>query len=153
VFANHKHKKIPHHHLLFHVTIFSQQTNPQTNLLSQTSSISLCHRLSPWQKKGKRGFIFSTAELEHMLNIINEIVPIGNPDWEKVWQEHLATYPTMERTLELLSRTCSQKNPTGDTNFPPYVCKAKQISRKIVIATNGSIGGSSMAAESTGSDE
>ncbi len=88
-----------------------------------------------------------------MLNIINEIVPIGNPDWEKVWQEHLATYPTMERTLELLSRTCSQKNPTGDTNFPPYVCKAKQISRKIVIATNGSIGGSSMAAESTGSDE
>jgi hypothetical protein len=53
-------------------------------------------------KKGKRGFKFTIAELEHMLDIIHNIVPVGNLDWEKVWQEHLAAYPTMEQTLDLL---------------------------------------------------
>jgi hypothetical protein len=53
-------------------------------------------------KKGKRSFKFSVAELEHMLDIINDIVPIGNPDWVKVWYKHLADYPTMKRTPESL---------------------------------------------------
>jgi hypothetical protein len=108
-------------------------------------------------KKGKRDFKFSVAELEHMLDIIDDIVPIGNPDWEKVWQEHSAAYSTMERTQESLKRKFQElvrkKNPTGDPNCPPYVCKAKRISRKIVIATDGSTGGSSVAAESIASDE
>jgi hypothetical protein len=55
-------------------------------------------------KKGKRGFKFTIAELEHLLDAIDEIVPIGNLDWEKVWCEHLADYPTMEQTPELLKR-------------------------------------------------
>ncbi len=46
-----------------------------------------------------------------------------------------------------------KKNPTGDPNCPPYVREAKRISRKIVIATNGSTGGSSVAAESIASNE
>jgi hypothetical protein len=53
MFVNCKHKKVPHHHLWFHVTIFGQQTNPQTNPLSRTSSFSRCHHLSPWQKKAR----------------------------------------------------------------------------------------------------
>jgi hypothetical protein len=53
MFVNHKHKKVPHHHLCFQVTIFGQQTNPQTNLLSQKSSSLLSHHLSPWQKKAR----------------------------------------------------------------------------------------------------
>jgi hypothetical protein len=32
-------------------------------------------------KKGKGGFKFTVAEIEHMLDVIDEIVPIGNPDW------------------------------------------------------------------------
>jgi hypothetical protein len=108
-------------------------------------------------KKGKRGFKFSVAELEHMLNFINDIVPIGNPDWEKVWQEHLAAYPTMEQTPESLKRNFQElvrkKNPTCDPNCPPYVHEAKQISRKIVIVTNRSTGGSSVAVESIASNE
>jgi len=55
-------------------------------------------------KKSKRGFKFTVSELEHMLDIIDDIVPIGNPDWEKIWQEHLADYSTMEQTPELLKR-------------------------------------------------
>jgi hypothetical protein len=63
-------------------------------------------------KKGKRGFKFSVAELEHMLDIIDNIVPIGNPDWEKVWHKHSAEYPTMKQTPELLKR-----------KFQELVCK------------------------------
>ena len=107
-------------------------------------------------KKGKRGFKFTVAELEHMLDIIDNIIPIGNPDWEKVRQEHLAAYPMMERTLELLKHKFQgfvHKKNLMDPNCPPYVCKAKQISRKIINATNGLTGGSSVAVERISSDE
>jgi hypothetical protein len=32
--------------------------------------------------KGKRGFIFTQKELESLLMAIDEIVPVGNPEWE-----------------------------------------------------------------------
>jgi hypothetical protein len=35
--------------------------------------------------KGKRGAKFTIAELECLLDVIDEIIPIGNPDWERVW--------------------------------------------------------------------
>jgi hypothetical protein len=31
-------------------------------------------------KKGKRGFKFTVAELKHLLDVIDESFPIGNPD-------------------------------------------------------------------------
>ncbi len=104
-------------------------------------------------KKGKRDFKFTVAELEHiLLDVIDNIVPIGNPDWEKVWQEHLAVYPRMERTQKLLKRKflefVCKKKITGDPNCPPYVRDAKQILRKIIVATNGSADGLSMEVES-----
>jgi hypothetical protein len=34
--------------------------------------------------KGKRGLKFTTAEIKSLLKVINEIVPIGNPEWEQV---------------------------------------------------------------------
>ena len=34
--------------------------------------------------KGKRGLKFSVAEMESLLDIIDDIVPIGNPEWERV---------------------------------------------------------------------
>ncbi len=78
--------------------------------------------------------------------------PIGNPDWEKVLQEHLAAYLMMERTPELLKRKFQElvrkKNPTGDPNYLPYVRKAKQILRKIIVATDRLTGSLSVAVES-----
>ena len=52
--------------------------------------------------KGKRGAKFTIAELECLLDVIDEIVPIGNPDWERVWDKHVSTFPTKEQTIELL---------------------------------------------------
>ena len=54
--------------------------------------------------KGKRGAKFTIAELKCLLDEIDEIVPIGDPEWERVWDRHVSTFPTKERTLELLKR-------------------------------------------------
>ena len=94
----------------------------------------------------RRGFKFTVAEIEHLLETIEDVIPIGNPDWERIWQEHSARYPTKERTSESLKRKFQElarkKNPTGDPNCPPYVRDAKQIFYKIVQANDGSTGGS-----------
>jgi hypothetical protein len=75
----------------------------------------------------RRGFKFTVAEIEHLLETIEDVIPIGNPDWERIWQEHSARYPTKERTSESLKRKFQElarkKIPTGDPNCPPYVRK------------------------------
>ena len=94
----------------------------------------------------RRGFKFTVVEIEHLLETIEDVIPIGNPDWKRIWQEHSARYPTKERTSESLKRKFQElarkKIPTGDPNCPPYVRDAKQIFYKIVQATDGSTGGS-----------
>jgi hypothetical protein len=54
--------------------------------------------------KGRRGFRLTTQEIESLLDVIEEIVPIGNPYWEQVWDRHMACYPKKEQTAELLRR-------------------------------------------------
>ncbi len=79
-----------------------------------------------------------------MLEAIDEIIPIGNPDWERVWDRHMACYPQKERTAESLRRKFQtlvlKKMKTGDPNCPPHIRSAKRIYRKIVEATDGSDG-------------
>jgi hypothetical protein len=93
-----------------------------------------------------RGFKFTVAKIEHLLKAIDEVVPKGNPDWERIWQEHLSRYLTKEQTTELLKCILQEfsrrKVPTGDPNCPPYIHDAKQIFYKIIQATDGSTGGS-----------
>ena len=96
--------------------------------------------------KGKRGAKFTTAELEHLLSIVEEILPIGAPEWERVWDRHDSAFRAKERTPESLKRKFQElarkKIPTGDPECPPYVRKAKHIYHKIVLATDGSTGNS-----------
>ena len=79
-----------------------------------------------------------------MLEVIDDIVPIGNPDWERVWDRHNARYPQKERTAESLRRKyqtlVKKKMKTGDPNCPPHIRYAKRIYRKIIAATDGSDG-------------
>ena len=99
----------------------------------------------------RRGFKFTVVEIEHLLEAIEDVIPIGNPDWERIWQEHSARYPTKERTSESLKRKFQElarkKIPTGDPNCPPYVRDAKRIFYKIVQHTDGSTGGSDVDEE------
>jgi len=68
-------------------------------------------RLSPAESslimaKGKRRAKFTIAELEYLLDVIDddEIVSIGNPDWERVWDRHVST---LGKGYSVLLAVCS----------------------------------------------
>ena len=102
-------------------------------------------------KQGRRGFKFTVQELESMLEAIDDIVPIGNPNWERVWDRHNTRYPQKNRTAESIRRKfqtlVKKKMKTGDPNCPPHIRSAKRIYRKIVEATDGSDGESNKERE------
>ncbi len=72
------------------------------------------------------------------------IIPIGNPDWEKILNKNASCYPTKDCTSQSLKLKFQElahtKIPTGDPNMPSHICKAKHIYHKIVLATDGSTG-------------
>jgi len=120
------------------VTVFIPRSSPAE---STESSLVMA--------KGKRGVKFTIAELESLLDVINENVPIGIPDWERVWDKHDSTFPKKERTVELLKRKfqglARHEIPTGDPACPPHIRNAEGIYRKIVLAIDGSTGGSDVS--------
>ncbi len=83
---------------------------------SSPSCCSLLSIISPHPPfimlQWKRGYKFAISEVESLLKVIDEISPIGNPDLERVWNNHLAHYPTKEWTTvqAQVSRACSHKN-------------------------------------------
>jgi hypothetical protein len=101
---------------------------------------------SPYHGATKEGVKFALSKVESLLEVIDEIILIGNLDWERVWNKHLAQYPTEDWTTEYLKHKFQElacmKVRTGDPNCPPHVCNAKRIYYKIVLATDGSTGGS-----------
>jgi len=82
-----------------------------------------------------RGKSFSKAELESLLEIIEEALPIGMNEWEAVLERHLTRYPDSERTRESIKRKFASlynsKKPTGDPTCPPIVRAAKRTYNKI----------------------
>ena len=42
--------------------------------------------------KGRRGFTFTIAEIKSLLDVINDIVPIGNYEWEQVWKGTITAF-------------------------------------------------------------
>ncbi len=82
-----------------------------------------------------------------LLEVIEAIIPIGNPDWDKILNkhEHASRYPTKDCTAESLKHKFQElactKIPTGDPNMPPHIRKAKHIYYRIVQATDRSTGG------------
>jgi hypothetical protein len=78
--------------------------------------------------KGKRGFKYTITEMESLLDVIEEVVPIGNPHWEQVWDKHNTCYPNKEQTAESLrckfQKMAHKKMPTGDPNCPSHIYSA-----------------------------
>jgi hypothetical protein len=83
----------------------------------------------------KMGFKFALSKIVSLLEVIDAIIPIGNLDWERVFNEHASCYPTKDCTAELLKRKFQElartKIPTGDPNSPPHICMAKRINYKM----------------------
>ncbi len=99
----------------------------------------------------KRGFKFSLSKIESLLEVVEAIIPIGNPDWVKILNKHASCYPTKDCTAKSLKRKFQElahtKIPTRDPNMPSHICKAKHIYYRIVQATDGSTGGSEDGAD------
>jgi hypothetical protein len=80
-----------------------------------------------------------------VLEGVKAIIPIRNPNWDKILNQHASCYSTKDHTAKLLKRKFQElartKIPTGDPNMPPHIRKAKHIYYRIVQATDGSTGG------------
>jgi hypothetical protein len=94
--------------------------------------------------KGKRGLAFTARELENLADTVEEIVPIGHTEWDRVRDKHNEIFPDQNRTTESLRRKfqwmVKMKIPTGDPNMPRHIRVAKRANYAIVKATDGSTG-------------
>ncbi len=85
--------------------------------------------------KMSRGRGFTIAEIDSLLEIIEEVLPIGPNDWDRVTERHITFYPGLGRTRESLRRKFASlynhKKPTGDPTCPVYVRNAKHIFEQI----------------------
>ena len=92
----------------------------------------------------RRGFNYSITEEENLLDIIDELLPIGQMEWETVEQRHSLLYPEQQRTVDSLKKKFRKlyntKAPTGNPNIPPHVRKAKAIKQKITTRAEVSDG-------------
>ena len=85
----------------------------------------------PRTRSKKRGPSYSKEEVDTLLCIVYQKLPIGQDDWDGVYEEHLSRWPDTDRDVLSLRRKFNQlankKVPTGDPNCPPHVREAKQI--------------------------
>ena len=85
---------------------------------------------------------YSLEELMDMLGVLEEILPIGNEEWEAVRQQHFERWPVPGRDAAAIRRKWvnlhRKKVPTGDPNIAPEVAKAKEV--KYIIGARASIG-------------
>ena len=101
---------------------------------------------------------FSNPEMNFLLNILNDVVPIGT-EWKEVKRRHHQHYPELDRSLETLKRKFrylyNSRPQTGNPIIPDEVRKAKNIleenkSKQNVSDREGS-GGSNFETRSSGS--
>jgi hypothetical protein len=78
---------------------------------------------------------FRDFELDALMDIIKEVLPIGKFEWDKVATRFNAMFPTRPRLMRNLrnrfNNYAGKKPPTGDPDCPPLVRKAKQVNQLI----------------------
>jgi len=86
-------------------------------------------------KKKSRTSNFRAAELDIMLDFIEDVLPIGGQEWEKVEALHLERFPDSKRTAHSIKRKFQDlyrvRMPTGDPDIPAPVKRAKRIQKAI----------------------
>jgi hypothetical protein len=95
----------------------------------------------------KRGFKFTTRELESLAEAVADMIPMSNTDWDNISEIHDANFPGLNRTSDSLKRKFQEmartKIPTGDPNCPLHIRIAKRAYYKLVKSLDGSTGGGS----------
>lgn len=88
----------------------------------------------PTKKQRTRGYNYKADEIQTLLRLCGEILPIG-AEWEKIEADFNAAHPDPGRDQMSLRRKfneyCNSKMPTGDPSCPPEVRTAKQTLRLI----------------------
>jgi hypothetical protein len=78
---------------------------------------------------------FRAAEIDTLMCIVKDILPIGKIEWERVTAKYNEKYPQRPRGMRNLRNRfqayANKKPPTGDPNCPPLVRRAKQITEFI----------------------
>jgi hypothetical protein len=82
-----------------------------------------------------RGLAFKKEEVNYLLEVMADILPISSMEWEDVERRHNEKYSTNERTKDTLKRKFQnlylKRVPTGDPTIPPEVRWAKKIQNDI----------------------
>jgi hypothetical protein len=93
---------------------------------------------------GKRGPAIDANELEYMLELIGEILPIGGMEWDLVGSRHKAAFPDKLRNKETIKKKFNQlkdtKPGTGTAFIPHEVALAKEVWQKILAKMGGEDG-------------
>ena len=101
-------------------------------------STSALHTLTPFRKKKARGSKFKPAEVDLLLDLIDEVEPLGQDHWNILWTQYevrrkIHGYP--ERDTDSLRQKFKQlrnvHKPTGDPSCPEAVRRAKRIFAKV----------------------
>ena len=89
-----------------------------------------------------KGTNYSLEEVDNLLELIDEILPLSVTQWEKIAEHHLSRYPDRNRSVDSIKRKFkelySKKIPTGDPNCPQEVRRAKRLRRQIINSMNAS---------------
>jgi len=89
-----------------------------------------------------KGTNYSLEEIDSLLDLIEDELPISATLWENIQKSHLSRYPDQRRGVDSIKRKFkelySKRVKTGDPNCPQEVRRAKHLRHQIVESMNAS---------------
>ena len=89
-----------------------------------------------------KGTNYSLDEIDSLLDLIEDELPISATLWENIQKSHLSRYPEQRRGVDSIKRKFkelySKRVKTGDPNCPQEVRRAKRLRHQIVESMNAS---------------
>jgi hypothetical protein len=83
--------------------------------------------------RAKRGAGYTTHEINALLDLLAEHLPLSAIEWKRVVEEHKVNFPAEDRSLESIKRKFQDlyrvKAPSGAPDIPPEVYRAKEIQK------------------------
>ena len=87
-----------------------------------------------------RGVGHTKDEVEHMLDCVEEVMPLGAQMWEDVAMRHARRCDDRNRDGKKLKKKFQDlyktSAPTGDPHVPPNVLRAKRLQREIMASSS-----------------
>ncbi len=92
--------------------------------------------------KSTQGVGYSQMEIDSLLDLLEEHLPIASMEWERIENLHKCNFPTEDRRREFLKQKFQDlyrsKIPTGDPSMPNDIRRAKRIHQLMEERINSS---------------